>query len=195
MRMEMKVVGFEGLERAIGVMASAFEPEDVKRIHEGIVRPTPLPGASDPIMRQGFTLEEQAVEAFATEGKTRLLGGWEGYASEPRYEVYKEERGGGNKVGTWDGSATPLSATFLRGNFDHIEDIGAQGFKWGSARYYAGSFHDGQFQPWDEVTAPARPIVVINETMAREVARAYQRYIVYKLRAQGSDIRSVRVSL
>ena len=195
MTMELKVVGFNGLDRALGILADAFSPADMRAIHEGIIRPMPLPGTSQPIMRKGFTLEEQAVDAFASEGKTRLLGGWEAYTSEPRYAVYKDERGGGNKVGTWDGSATPLSATFLRGNFDHIEDIGAEGFKWGSARYYAGSFHNGQFQPWDEVQAPARNIVVINDTFAQEVARAHQRYIVYKLRAEGSDISSVRVNL
>jgi hypothetical protein len=147
-------------------------------------------------VRTGFTLEEQAANAFANEGRTKLQGGWEGYANEPRYAEHKDERGGGGKVGTWRGSERPLVDTFTdRANPDHVEEVGSEGFRWGSTRYYAGSFHGGQFQGWDKVDAPPRPIVVVNEAFAREVARGHQRYIVYKLRAEGSDIRSVRVTL
>lgn len=193
---DLQVVGFEGLQRAIGIMADAFSPADMRAIHEGIIRTMPAPGTSEPIMRTGYTLTEQARDAFANEGRTKLLGGWEGYAGEPRYAEYKDERGGGNQVGIWSGSARPLWETFTDPqNPDHVEDIGAEGFRWGSARYYAGSFHDGQFQTWDEVDAPARNVFVINEVFAREVARAHQRYIVAKLRAEGSDISSVRVNL
>jgi len=196
MTIQIKTFGLDGVQRAIGIMADAIDADDMRRFHEGVIRATPLPGSSsETIMRKGFSLEEQAVDAFDREGRTKLLGGWEGYGNEPRYAEYKDQRGGGSKIGTWEGSANPLSSTFLRGSADHIEDIGGDGFRWGSARYYAGSFHGGQFQTWDEVDAPAREIVVVNEQFAREVCRGMQRYVVYKVRQQGGDFSGVRVTL
>jgi hypothetical protein len=192
---QIRTLGLDGVDRALGIMADAVGPAEMRRFQEGVIRPMPLTGSSEPIVRKGFTLEEQAVTAFANEGKTKLLGGWEAYASEPRYAEYKAERDAGGKVGTWQGSSNPLSSTFLRGSADHIEDITADGFRWGSARYYAGLFHDGQYQPWDDVQAPAREIVVVNEQFAREVARGLQRLVVYEVRAKGGNISTVRVNL
>lgn len=193
--MQVRTLGLDGVQRALGIMADAIGDAEMRRFQEGVIRPIPLTGTSEPIVRKGFTLEEQAVDAFANEGRTKLLGGWEAYGSEPRYEEYKAERDAGGKVGTWAGSSNPLSSTFLRGSADHIEDVTSDGFRWGSARYYAGHFHDGQYQPWDDVQAPARPIVVIDERFAREVARGLQRLVVYEVRAKGGNIATVRVNL
>lgn len=194
--LQVRTLGLDGVRRAVGILADAFSADDMRRVHAGIVRPEPLPGSSQPIVRRGFTLQEQAEDAFKNEGKTKLLGGWQAYGAEPNYKDHKDRRGGGSQVGIWQGSERPLFETFTdKNNPDHIEDVGAGGFKWGSSRYYAGSFHFGQWQPWDQVDAPARYVVVVNEVFAREVARGFQRYIVFKLRDEGKEFDTIRVAL
>ena len=193
--LDVSVLGIDGIRRAVGIMADAFDAQAMTEINTSIMRPVPGPGTSQPIMRAEFTLQGQADAAFANEGRTALLGGWIGYSREPRYAAYKEARGGGNRVGIWTGSKRPLFATFNRGNSDHIERVDASGFVWGSRRSYAGRFHEGGYQPFDDITHPARPIVVIDRQFGREVARAYQRWLVFKLRSEGRSIEGLRVNL
>jgi hypothetical protein len=193
--LDVSVLGIDGIRRAVGIMADAFDAASMTTINESIMRPVPGPGTSEPIMRAEFTLQGQADAAFANEGRTALLGGWIGYSREPRYAAYKEARGGGKRVGIWTGSKRPLFATFNRGNSENIARADASGFVWGSRRSYAGRFHEGGYQPFDDITHPARPIVVIDRQFGREVARAYQRWLVFKLRSEGRSIEGLRVNL
>jgi hypothetical protein len=193
--LNVALTGTDGLRRAVGIMAEALTADERQLVLTAAIRPTSGPGGLQRIVRKGFTLEEQSDDAFDREGRTALNSGWEGYAREPRYAGHKEERGGGKQVGIWRGAKRPLFLTFRRGHPEHIETVTPNGFVWGSRRMYAGRFHEGGFQPWDKVRAPARPIVVVNERYALEVARGYQRLVVYKLRSEGRSIDSVRVNL
>lgn len=193
--LDVNVLGIDGIRRALGIMADAFDGAALTTINESIMRPTPGPGTSEPIMRAAFTLDQQARDAFASEGRTALLGGWEGYSREPKYLARKTAQGGGTKIGIWDGSRRPLFATLRDGHPEHIARADASGFVWGTRRSYAGRFHEGGFQPFDRVQHPGRPIVVVDRQFGREVARAFQRWLVFKLRAEGRSIEGLRVNL
>jgi len=192
-RLDMTPVGLDGTLRELGLLGSAFDGPARKKIAEGIIRPTLLPGGGANIMyRNGFTLEVQAKEAFASGGTNLLQGPWTGYSAEPKYAEHKARRNGGDRVGLWLGSERPLYRTFLLGDPDHIEVIEEDDWAWGSNRWYAGTFHMGQPRtPWDE-TQPPRNIVVLNRTMGREAARAHLRYLA---RSQGQALDTFRVSL
>lgn len=178
-------------------MASSFDATDMVKIHTGIIRPTPGPGGMPSIVRARYTLEGQIRDAFEKEGRTSLNGGWRDYSSEPIYAAHKLGKNAGQKVGIWDGSKRPLRDTFLnQSNPDHVETITSRGFSYGSRRGYAGTFHEGGvLQPWDKILQPGRVIVVVNDQFALEVARGHQRYIVGKLREQGTDISTIRIIL
>ena len=189
------ILGIDGIRRTLGVMASAFDAASMVKINESIIRPTPAPGTSQPIMRAAFTLEMQARIAFENEGRTVLNAGWQGYSREPKYFAMKKARGAGSKVGIWAGSTRPLFATFEKGHRQNISKIDARGFIWGSKRAYAGRFHEGGYQRWDDIIHPGRPIVVVNREFGREVARAYQRWLSFKMKAAGGGIDNLRVNL
>lgn len=193
--LDVKVLGIDGVRRALGIAASAFDASSMTLINASIIRPMPGPGTSQPIMREAFTLEVQSRQAFDQEGKTALLGGWEGYSREPVYLAKKLKKGGGNKIGIWQGSKRPLFATFRENHPEHIESVNAAGFVWGSRRSYAGRFHEGGFQPFDKIRHPGRPIVVVDRQFGREVARAYQRWLSFKLRVEGRSIDGLRINL
>ncbi len=193
--MSLNVLGLDGVDRALGILASAFGPDDILQINRGIIRPTAGPPGMPNIMRNRWTLEEQVADAFKRQGRSVNQAGWVGYVNEPKYEAYKKAKGGGKKIGIWKNSERPLDMTFRLGDPDHIEEVTIDGFEWGSKRYYAYDFHIGQWQRWDQVDAPGRQIIDINERMMLEVARAHQRYVVGKLRSQGQSIRNVRVIL
>ena len=193
--LDVAVLGLDGIRRAVGIMADAFDARAMATINGAIIRPTPGPGTSQPIMRAPYTLEQQAEDAFANEGQTALLGGWQGYSREPVYLDRKIEKGGGRKIGIWTGSRRPLFATLKRGNPQHVEQVDSKGFVWGTRRSYAGRFHEGGYQKWDDVIHPGRPIVVVDRQFGREVARAYQRWLAFKLRAEGRSIGDLRVNL
>jgi len=193
--LDVSVLGIDGIRRAVGIMADAFDAASMTTINESIMRPVPGPGTSEPIMRAAFTLERQAEDAFANEGNTALLGGWEGYSREPKYLARKTAQGGGRKIGIWEGSRRPLFATLRKGHPENIARADASGFVWGSRRSYAGRFHEGGYQRFDDVVHPARPIVVVDRQFGREVARAYQRWLVFKLRSEGRSIEGLRVDL
>jgi len=193
--LNVDILGIDGIRRALGVAASAFDAASMTTINSSIIRPTPGPGTSQPIMREAFTLEVQSREAFAQEGKTALLGGWEGYSREPIYAALKQRKGGGSRVGIWDGSKRPLFETFRKNHPEHIESVDAAGFVWGSRRSYAGRFHEGGFQPFDKIRHPGRPIVIVDRQFGREVARAYQRWLAFKLRSEGRSISNLRINL
>jgi hypothetical protein len=192
--LSVDLIGADGLQRALGIMAEALTADEREQVLRGAIRPTPGPGGLQSIVRPAFTLDVQSQDAFGNEGRTALQSGWTGYSNEPRYAAFKGDKGGGGKVGIWRGANRPLFLTFLRGNPDHIERVTPNGFEWGSRRYYAGRFHEGGFQPWDRVRAPARRIVVVDNRFALEVARGYQRFVSYKLRAAGG-LTGVRVNL
>jgi hypothetical protein len=193
--LNVDILGIDGIRRALGVAASAFDAASMTTINSSIIRPTAGPGTSQPIMREAFTLEVQSREAFAQEGKTALLGGWEGYSREPIYAALKQRKGGGSRVGIWDGSKRPLFETFRKNHPEHIESVDAAGFVWGSRRSYAGRFHEGGFQPFDKIRHPGRPIVIVDRQFGREVARAYQRWLAFKLRSEGRSISNLRINL
>jgi hypothetical protein len=193
--LNVDVLGIDGVRRALGVAAEAFDARSMTKINTAIMRPVAGPGTSQPIMRAEYTLQGQSDAAFANEGRTALLGGWIGYSREPKYAARKEEKGGGKRVGIWSGSRRPLFATFRPGNAEHIERADAKGFVWGSRRNYAARFNEGGYQRFDDVIHPGRPIVVIDQQFAREVARAYQRWLVFKLRSEGRSIDGLRVNL
>ena len=193
--LNVSVLGIDGIRRAVGIMADAFDAASMTTINESIMRPVPGPGTSQPIMRAAFTLEQQAEDAFANEGNTALLGGWEGYSREPKYLARKTAQGGGRKIGIWEGSRRPLFATFKKGHPQNIARADAEGFVWGSRRSYAGRFHEGGYQRFDDIVHPGRPIVVVDRQFGREVARAYQRWLVFKLKAEGRSIDGLRVNL
>jgi hypothetical protein len=155
--LDVSVLGIDGIRRAVGIMADAFDAASMTTINESIMRPVPSPGTSEPIMRAAFTLEQQAEDAFANEGNTALLGGWEGYSREPKYLARKTAQGGGRKIGIWEGSRRPLFATLRKGNPENIARADASGFVWGSRRSYAGRFHEGGSSPsTTSRTLPAR---------------------------------------
>lgn len=193
--LSVDILGIDGIRRTLGVMASAFDAASMATINESIIRPTSAPGTSQPIMRAAFTLELQAKVAFQNEGRTVLNAGWQGYSREPKYLAIKKARGAGTKVGIWAGSTRPLFATFQKGNRQNIARVDARGFVWGSNRAYAGRFHEGGYQRFDDMIHPARPIVVINREFGREVARAYQRWLSFKMKAAGSGLGNLRVNL
>ena len=193
--LSVDILGIDGVRRALGIAASAFDSAAMQTINSSIIRPTAGPGTSQPIMREAFTLEVQSREAFQQEGKTALLGGWEGYSREPVYLEQKLKKGGGNKIGIWQGSKRPLFQTFRKNHPEHIESVDAAGFVWGSRRSYAGRFHEGGFQPFDKIRHPGRPIVVVDRQFGREVARAYQRWLAFKLRSEGRSIDGLRINL
>jgi hypothetical protein len=193
--LNVRILGLDGVERALGIMASALDANDRQKVCEAVMHPTPGPGGLQRIVREGFTLEEQALDAFQSQGTNALQGRWTAYASEPKYAAYKEQKGGGGRVGIWSGSRRPLFLTFKKGHPENIARSSANGFEWGSRRYYAGRFHKGGFQPWDRVIAAGRPVVVVNDTFSREVARGHQRYVVYALRERGQGIQNLRVNL
>lgn len=193
--LSLDIMGLDGVRRAVGIMADAFDAQAMTQINTSILRPTPGPGTSQPIMRAKFTLEQQAEDAFANEGQTALLGGWQGYSREPKYLERKEAKGGGSKIGIWTGSRRPLFATLKKGHPQHVEQVDANGFVWGTRRSYAGRFHEGGYQKWDDVVHPGRPIVVVDRQFGREVARAYQRWLRFKLKAEGRSIADLRVNL
>ena len=99
--LDVSVLGIDGIRRAVGIMADAFDAASMTTINESIMRPVPGPGTSEPIMRAAFTLEQQADDAFNNEGNTALLGGWEGYSREPKYLARKTAQGGGRKIDAW----------------------------------------------------------------------------------------------
>jgi hypothetical protein len=195
-RLDMTPVGLDGVDRALGLMERAFDGAARRMIATGIIRPTRLPGSGGNVMlRDGFTLERQAQDAFANGGTTALRGPWTGYSGEPKYAAHKARRGGGEQVGLWLGSQAPLYRTFMLGDGDHIEVVEDDQWSWGSARWYAGTFHAGQpVTPWGE-TQPARHVVTLNRDMGREGARAHLRYLAGWLRQNGQSISEFRVSL
>jgi hypothetical protein len=146
-------------------------------------------------MRAAFTLEMQAKVAFENEGRTVLNAGWQGYSREPKYLAMKKARNAGSKIGIWAGSTRPLFATFEKGHRQNISKVDAKGFVWGSRRAYAGRFHEGGYQKWDDIIHPGRPIVIVNREFGREVARAYQRWLSFKMKSQGAGISNLRVNL
>lgn len=193
--LNVDILGIDGVVRAIGIMKNAFGSNEMRMINESIMSPVAGPGTSQFIMREQFTLEVQAKNAFDNEGNTALLGGWQGYSREPNYLAMKISRGGGKKIGIWQGSSRPLFATFRKGNRQNIYSATERGFIWGSKRAYAGRFHEGGYQKWDQIVHPARPIVVVDKYFGREVARAYQRWLSFTLKSKGGSIDNLRVNL
>lgn len=193
--LNVRIMGLDGVQRALGIMADAFDANDRQRICEAVMSPTAGPGGLQTIVRPGFTLEEQARDAFDSQGTNALQGRWTAYAAEPVYAAYKERKGGGGRVGIWSGSGRPLFLTFRKGHPENINKASPNGFEWGSRRTYAGRFHKGGYQPWDKIIAAGRLVVVVNDTFSREVARGHQRYIVAALRERGQSIENLRVNL
>lgn len=191
----LDVLGMDGVDRALGVLAGTFKPSDLLAINRGIIRPHGGVAGMPSIMRRRWTLEEQVMDAFKHQGRTVVQAGWVGYNFEPKYAQHKIDKRAGLKVGIWRGSERPLHVTFLMHDPDHIESVGVNGFEWGSKRYYAWRFHVGGWQRWDKVDAPPRPIINIDDRMMLEVARGHQRYLVAKLRAEGLTMRDVRIIL
>lgn len=181
------VLGSRELIRTIGLMSSAVS--DPKPVFEALIRPTKPPGFPNVIIRKPYTFEVAVATKFERQGVNALdANPWERYPSEPEYEKKKLDAGGGDRVGTWLGSRRPLKDTFKRGNRDHIERVDSDGFEWGSQRRYARAFHEGErYQPWDEIYTPPRPIIIVNDQLALEVARGFQRLVSYTLMVQGRD--------
>lgn len=192
--LSLEVAGLDGIERALGILASCFDADSMLQIHNGIIRPTPGPPGMPSIMRKRWSIEEQIAEAFENEGQTVNQSGWARYGAEPKYAAYKQARKGGTQVGIWQNAESPLKDTFLRKDHpDHIEYVRFDGFGYGSKRYYAWNFHEGQYQPWDGVQAPARRIFQVTDRFLAEVARGHQRYVMGKLRAEGRSVDNVRI--
>lgn len=194
--MMVRFTGLDGVTRALSIARESIDADDMRVVFDGFIRPTEAPGGIGKIMaNDGMTLEGQARLAFANEGSTPLRGKWAAYGDEPRYAEYKDERGGGRKVGTWDGSQRPLSETFTNPDDpDHIESNDGVDMNWGSRRAYAGGFHEGgRWQRWDQTRNPARHVIEINTKLGREHARGVLRYMAGKLKSQGRTMQSVRV--
>lgn len=193
----MQINGIKSLTRVLGVMAEAVgNPEPV---YQAAIRPFAPPGFPHVLIRREFTLERSVQAAFDNEGLNAYhRNRWVGYEREPRYAAYKRARGGGEQVGVWEGSKAPLMNTFNdRTNMDHVETVDERGFEWGSKRYYARAFSEGGTpQPWDGIPQPAREIIAVNDAWALEIARGFQRYVVYKAKLAGlapGDFNSLRI--
>jgi len=63
--LDVNVLGLDGIRRAVGIMADAFDAQAMTEINTSIMRPVSGPGTSQPIMRAEFTLEGQADAAFS----------------------------------------------------------------------------------------------------------------------------------
>ena len=191
----LEVPGLGGIEQAIGILASCFDSAAMLQIHTGLVRPTAGPPGMPNIMLNRWTMEEQVTEAFANEGVNVNAAKWVGYGNEPKYAAHKLEKGGGSTIGIWDNAESPLKDTFKKDSADHIESITIDGVQYGTKRYYAWDFHTGTYQPWDGVQSPERPIFLITDRYLFQVAKAHQRYVLGKLRAEGQSIQGLRVNL
>jgi hypothetical protein len=195
-KLEMDVLGLDGIDRMLGLMQEAFDDQAVVTITTGIIRPTPLPGGGGNVMaHDSFTLERQVGEAFQNSGRTPLRAPWDAYSREPRYKRFKERRQGGDRVGIWEGSKTPLAETFLQGHPEHIEEVTSRGWRWGSSRRYAGTFHAGQPRQFLGEPQPPREVVVLDKRVAREAARAHLRFLASWLRLRGQGVARMRVNL
>jgi hypothetical protein len=210
----MRVRGMEQLTRTIGLMENAVR--DPSPIFRAILRPYKPPGFPRVIVRRGYSFTEIVEQKFAREGRSLIDGAvWVDYANEPRYAAMKKRQGGGEQIGIWEGSKSPLDQTFgltpynrdavwsaqpgpipeapgvgsrmaARTGVEGVEQYGPWGFRFGSLRYYASTFDSGGvMQPWDKVPQPARPVLVVNERVALELARGFQRYVVYLIDLRG----------
>ena len=193
--------GMDGVQRMLGIVATAFDDAAVTLAMQGVIRPTPCPGLSVPCVDAEYTLEEHAKQMFATEGTSQYNNRrWTRYGNEPRYEAYKTGRRAGGKVGTWEGSRNPLSRTLTDKNDpDHIERVGRGvvgmgsaggiGLEWGSTRWYAKAFDEGgPIQRWDNVEQPARPMRPVDSAeLAFRAAKSMQRVLVGRINLARTD--------
>jgi len=186
--------GMDGLMRMVGIMEGAFDADAHRLVMEGMIRETDCPGLSVPVVDKELTMEQHWVSQFETEGTSAYNPtAWTRYGREPRYASYKQAQGGGGKVGTWDGSAFPLSETLIdKQSPEHVEQIvvtatGAY-FEVGSSRHYARDYSEGgRIQRWDGVDAPARTLRPVNtDKAAMACAKGYQRVLVGRLYLDGA---------
>lgn len=200
--LEIETHGFEQYKALVGLAGQAFSNADLQLVIRGMMRPTPLPDGSGPVMEERLTMAGSIAEQFRTGGRSAYHANqWTGYGKEPVYEYIKRKRGGGSKVGTWDNSKTPLSRSLTdKRDPDHVEFVDDLGGMFGSHRGYAGTFSvGGPITPFDKVAQPARtiqPITDPNAQFAREVARAANRTLLARLGMVhgGDDVPLPRVS-
>jgi hypothetical protein len=193
----MNVRGMPQLTRTIGLMASAVSSP--RPVFEAALRPVKPAGFPNVIIRKPYTFEVAIADKFRTGGRNALdQRMWTEYQNERKYAEYKARRGGGTRVGLWNNSKRPLVDTFVNpNNPDHVEWATDAGFGWGSKRSYARDFSDGGvYQKWDGILTPEREVIVVNDQLAMEIARGFQRYVSYSLMVQGrapSDFGLLRV--
>lgn len=184
----ISVGGVEALKRTIGILDVTIAG-DWDTVWRGSVTPTPCPGLSAQVVDSTKTLAVATQEAFDRGGPSALSPGrvWTGYSKEPRYARHKSKRGGGNRVLVWTGSKKPLRDTFRLGNPDNIFAVSGMSMRFGTTRYYAARLQSGGFfQPWDKTDdTPARVMLEVTDTFAREVARGMQRVMRGRLGRAG----------
>ena len=189
----MGVRGFDGLDRALGVLADSLSPRETAEAMEAFIRETRSAGLTVPLVEREFTLEGHAEDLFDSEGKSAYnRKPWVGYENEPKYAAYKEARGAGSKIGTWLGSQSPLSRTLTdRRDPDHVEAIniiaGVVEMLWGSVRTYIRAFSEGgRHQRWDNIDNPGRKVDLDNTRAAAfRLGKGLHRRLVAKLQAEG----------
>lgn len=185
----MEVNGDRTLTRVLGVAASSVR--DTAPVMEAIVNGKPRAGRPRKrLVDKKKSLSGAAVEAFKKGGRNPYQGAWTGYAREPAYANMKRREGGGSKVGLWDGSQSPLWETFEEGNPDNIADYDKQGFEFGSSRWYARKFHEGGehfLAHLGDGPQPAREIIPKANKLAAEIARGFQRQVMYDIEESGRD--------
>ena len=185
----MEVNGDKSLERMLGVAASAVK--ETKPMMEAIVNGEPRAGRPKKrLVDKKKSLAGATKEAFRTGGRNPYQGAWTGYANEPAYANMKQREGGGSKVGTWDGSQNPLSETFEAGHSENIASWGEGEFEYGSKRAYAKDFHEGgahYLAHLGDGPRPPRPILPRANKLAPEIARAFQRHLMYEIEESSRD--------
>jgi hypothetical protein len=185
----IEVNGDRSLERMLGVAASAVK--ETKPMMEAIVNGEPREGRpAKRLVDKKKSLEGAAVEAFKRQGRNPYQDRWTGYEREPVYEAMKQREGGGSKIGVWDGSKSPLSETFEVGHPENIASWDEGEFEYGSKRTYAKDFHEGgehYLAEYGDGPRPAREILPKANKLAPEIARAFQRHLMYSIEKDGRD--------
>jgi hypothetical protein len=190
-----RVDGLDGMVQAIGITADTFDAAARKAILTGVVQPERTPTGAT-IMRRGHDLETSTAQAFAQQGRNAYRGPWRGYALEPLYAAHKRRKGGGSRVGVWDGAQRTLRASFTRGNPDHIRVVTSAYALFGSRVPWAVRFIEGQFQRWDRIVSPARAIFPDGDKWRVEFARAFVRYqLAATKRANIPNVQVKRITL
>lgn len=185
----MEVNGDRSLERMLGVAASSVK--ETKPMMEAIVNGEPREGRpAKRLVDKDKSLEGATEKAFKREGRNPYQGKWQGYGAEPVYARMKPAAGGGRKIGVWKDSKNPLFETFEIGHSENIASFDKDGFEFGSRRSYAKQFHEGgahYLAHLGDGPQPARPILPRGNRLAPEIARAFQRYLMYRIEAEGRD--------